>query len=80
MAKTNLKKTTIQYLEEKNAAKLAIKQKELELESNRQKLESEKLAFQKEKFLLEKEERKALMQLLEKQHILLNSLIEKHIL
>ncbi|XP_030752314.1 uncharacterized protein LOC115879560 [Sitophilus oryzae] len=46
----------------KNAAKLAIRQKALELESNRQKLESKKLAFQKEKFLQEKEERKALMQ------------------
>lgn len=80
-----MKKSTIQYLEEKNAAKLTIRKVELELENNKQKLEKEKLefdkerlAFDKEKFLQEKEERRALVQLLENQHKLLSSLVTKN--
>ncbi|CAG9763042.1 unnamed protein product [Ceutorhynchus assimilis] len=72
----NIKKSTMEYLEEKNSSKTTLKEKELEVEEKRLQLEREKLEFEKEKFEMEKQERKALMQLLEKQQLFLTGLME----
>lgn len=66
----------MEYLEEKNSNKMALKKKELEVEEKRLILEKEKLEFEKEKFEMEKQEKKALMQLLEKQQLFLTGLME----
>ncbi|XP_030759979.1 uncharacterized protein LOC115885269 [Sitophilus oryzae] len=86
-AQKNLKKTTLQYLEEKKNDKLKVRMRELENEEKRQKIESQKLelererlAFEKEKFLMEKEERQSLMGLLKTQQVFINNMLQKQFL
>ncbi|KAL1488115.1 hypothetical protein ABEB36_015073 [Hypothenemus hampei] len=77
-------KTTLEYLEKKNAQKIKLRMQELDLEEKRQKfekaklqLETDKLEFEKEKFYLEKEERKSMTQLFQNQQLLINELRKK---